>query len=131
MPPGSGDKAYQAAMEKAILPLLERFQPDMILVSYGFDTHWLDPLGHILLSAQGYRTLIEALVHYADASCEGRIALFLEGGYDLNAAAACTLAVVSALLDRPWTDAIGNASSAESDAYRAMLNQARQIWGLV
>jgi acetoin utilization deacetylase AcuC-like enzyme len=130
MPPGSGDEAYGAVMESAILPLLDRFQPEMVLVSYGFDTHWLDPLGHIALSAAGYRGLVASLSAWADANCQGRIALFLEGGYDLDAAAACTLGVTSALLGLEWQDPLGPSPRPESQAWRSMLAQARQLWDL-
>lgn len=130
MPPMSGDEAYQAVMDEAILPLITRFQPDMILVSYGFDTHWRDPLGNILLSADGYRTLVRKLVNYVDENCQGKIALFLEGGYDLDAATACTQGVVSALIKKEWHDPLGPSPTAESDTYRSMLDQAKILWKL-
>jgi acetoin utilization deacetylase AcuC-like enzyme len=130
MPQGSGDEAYGTVMESAILPLLDRFQAEMLLVSYGFDTHWLDPLGHIALSAAGYRRLVASLVAWADTNCQGRIALFLEGGYDLDAAAACTLGVTSALLGLEWQDPLGPSPRPESQDWRSMLAQARQLWGL-
>ncbi len=130
MPPGSGDEAYQTVIDSAILPLLDRFQPQMVLVSYGFDTHWLDPLGHIALSAAGYRQLVAGLVNWADGNCRGRIALFLEGGYNLEAAAACSLGVTSALLGQDWQDPLGPSPRPESGAWREMLAQARRLWDL-
>jgi len=130
MPPMSGDEAYRTVMREAILPLIRLYKPDMILVSYGFDIHWKDPLGNIILSAEGYRGLIRDLVNYADEACQGRIALFLEGGYDLDAAVACSLGVVSALSGLQWEDLIGPSPLPESNAYRVMLEQARAIWGL-
>lgn len=130
MPPGSGDQAFSAVMESAILPLLDRFQPEMVLVSYGFDTHWLDPLGHIALSAAGYRRLVASLVSWVDANCQGRIALFLEGGYNLEAAAACSLGATSALLGLDWQDPLGPSPRPESEAWRGMLAQAQQLWDL-
>ena len=130
MPPGSGDSGYMAVMEEAILPIIHRFKPDMILVSYGFDTHWREPLGNILLSAEGYRELIHKLVSYADEACLGRIALFLEGGYDLDAAVACSLGVISALLNHEWVDPIGPSPMPESNAYRPMLEQSKALWDL-
>ncbi len=130
MPPGSGDLAFQTVLQTAILPILDRFAPEMILVSYGFDTHWRDPLGQLLLSAAGYEQIIAQLCDWADTHCEGRIALFLEGGYDLDAGAACAQAVTAALLGQPFTDPLGPAQQPESDTWLLMLQQARQMWGL-
>ncbi|MEA3349900.1 MAG: histone deacetylase [Chloroflexota bacterium] len=130
LPPFSGDRAFQVIMEDAIVPLLDRFAPEMILVSYGFDTHWRDPLGSLLLTAAGYKHLIESLTGWADRHCEGRIALFLEGGYDLDAAAACTQGVVAALLGREWDDPLGSPHQAATESWHSMLQDAKQVWGL-
>jgi len=130
MPPMSGDQAFLAVMDEAILPLLDRFGPDMILVSYGFDTHWRDPLGHLLLSAAGYGELVASLTRWADHNCGGRIALFLEGGYDLEAGRACAQGVVAALLGQEFEDPLGPAPNPETNAWKRMLQQARQIWKL-
>jgi acetoin utilization deacetylase AcuC-like enzyme len=130
LPPGSGDTAFRTVMDELILPLLERFSPEMLLVSVGYDTHWRDPLGSLQLSALGYYRLIAGLVNFADDHCHGRIALFLEGGYDLDAMAYCGQANVAALLENPWDDPLGPAPFAENGAGQAMILQAQQIWGL-
>lgn len=130
LPPWSGDEAFLALMEELILPLLERFGPEMVLVSYGFDPHWRDPLGNLVLSAQAYGQLIARLAQWADARCEGRMALFLEGGYDLQAAAACSQAVVAALLGQPYTDPLGPFPGVEGQRWRDGIIQARKLWGL-
>jgi acetoin utilization deacetylase AcuC-like enzyme len=130
LPPYSGDHAFQAVMQDLVLPLLDRFSPEMILVSYGFDTHWLDPLGSLLLSANGYRDIVAYLVNWADQHCKGRICLFLEGGYDLEAARACSLAVVSALLGLDWHDPLGPAPQSEGRLWQNMVQYARNLWEL-
>jgi len=130
LPPGSGDEAFSEVMNGVIVPLLERFRPEMILVSFGFDPHWRDPLGHLLLSAAGYGKLITSLARLAETSCEGRIALFLEGGYDLEAGAACAQAVVAALLKRSWNDPLGPSPRPEGHSWVSVLRRAREIWGL-
>lgn len=130
LPPGSGDEAFQTVMDVLILPLLERFGPEMLLVSVGYDSHWRDPLGSLQLSALGYYRLIAKLAGFADDHCQGRIALFLEGGYDLDAMAYCGQSNVAALLHLPWEDPLGEAPRPESEAWQAMLLRARQIWGL-
>jgi acetoin utilization deacetylase AcuC-like enzyme len=128
MPPMTGDEGFQAVMAEAILPLLDRFAPEMLLVSYGFDPHWRDPLGNLLLSATGYASLIASLTGWADQHCDGRIMLVLEGGYDLEAAAACGLGVTAALLGAAWDDPLGPAPYAEGQSWRAMLKQSKEIW---
>jgi acetoin utilization deacetylase AcuC-like enzyme len=128
--PFAGDRAYQAAMDECIVPLLDRFLPQMLLVSYGFDPHWRDPLGHLQLSAAGYGRLIQKLAAWADAHCQGRIALILEGGYDLDAAAACSLAVTAALLGESYQDPLGPAPRSEGTEWRTIVDQVKLIWGL-
>ncbi len=130
LPPGSGDEAFANFMNGLILPLLDRYAPEMLLVSFGFDPHWKDPLGHLELSAGGYGDLISALTSWADARCNGRIGLFLEGGYDLAAAAACGSAVTAALLGEHWTDTLGASPRAEGRSWQAVHRRAREIWGL-
>jgi len=128
MPPMTGDQGFSQVMESLIIPLLDQFSPDMILVSFGFDTHWLDPLGQLILSAQGYGQLIARLADWADRNCEGKIALFLEGGYDLEAGAACSQGVTAALLGQPWNDPLGASPRQESQSWLGMFNRSKSIW---
>ena len=116
-------------MDEFILPLLDRFQPEMILVSYGFDPHYADPLGSLQLTAKGYGRLIESLVSWSDENCDGQISLFLEGGYDLEAAQTCSLAVTAALLGEDYKyqskRIFGNE---ESSTFYSILEQAKLLW---
>jgi len=129
LPPGSGDDAFRTIMDELILPLLDQKKPEIILVSYGFDPHWLDPLGQLLLTADGYSKSIGKLCTWADTHCEGKVALFLEGGYDLNAGKACSLAVVSAMLDRKRDDPYP-CPYQENNTWRLTLKKAQSIWKL-
>jgi acetoin utilization deacetylase AcuC-like enzyme len=130
LPPGSGDQAFQASLEEVILPVLEDFQPEMVLVSYGFDPHWRDPLGSLQLSAQGYGKVISTLTKWVDLHCGGKIAIFLEGGYDLEAAAACSLSVIYNMLGEEWDDSLGYAPHPEGHSWQAVVKQAKEIWHL-
>ena len=134
MLPFSGDQAFLTVMNTLILPLLDRYDPQMILVSYGFDCHWSDPLGNLRLSAPVYGKLIEALVRWADEHCQGRIALFLEGGYNLDAAQACSLAVLAALLGKSCPPLPGKAGGFSPDkegaTWESMVQRARELWDL-
>jgi acetoin utilization deacetylase AcuC-like enzyme len=130
LPPGSGDLAFRTVLEELILPLLDRHSPEMLLVSFGFDTHWRDPFGSLLLSAGEYGRLIADLVGWADEYCSGRIILVLEGGYDLIAASACSLAVTAALLGLTWVDPIGPAPYYQEMGWEMMVTQAKRLWNI-
>jgi acetoin utilization deacetylase AcuC-like enzyme len=134
LPQFCGDDAFSAIMDELIIPIMDRFSPEMILVSYGFDPHWRDPLGNLQLTSRGYGKLVESLTNWADENCQGRIGLFLEGGYDLEAARDCSLAVVSALLGEnpPGRSKKSGISSqyGESSTFLSILEQAKQLWDL-
>jgi len=130
LPPGSGDQALLTIMDELILPLMTRYQPEMILISYGFDPHWSDPLGHLLCSAEGIYQAVSRLVNLADTLCQGRLAVFLEGGYNLEAATACSLGVTAALLNQPFTDTLGKSPYAETQTWQRMVQQSHSIWGI-
>ncbi len=127
LPVSCGDRGYHALVQEIILPLLDRHQPEMLLISYGYDIHWRDPLGSMLLSAAGYGQLIADLVGWADRHCDGKIALFLEGGYDLAAGQACSLAVTAALLGETVGDLLGPAPSPEGTGWMETLQAAKKM----
>lgn len=130
LPPATGDVGYQAAMKEIILPLLSRYKPEILLVSLGFDPHWRDPLGHLLLSVAGYASLVKSLVEWADQNCQGRISLIMEGGYDSISVAACALASVAVLLGEPVLDPIGPSPRPEGHSWQTVVKRAKSIWEL-
>jgi acetoin utilization deacetylase AcuC-like enzyme len=125
--PGSGDLAFNTVMDELILPLLDIKAPNIVLVSYGFDPHWMDPLGQLQLTANGYSQLVQKLCSWADHHCDGRVVLFLEGGYDLQAAQACSLAVTSALLGQAYTDPYP-CPYRETSTWQITIKRAHEIW---
>jgi acetoin utilization deacetylase AcuC-like enzyme len=128
MPPYTGDAGFLAVMDEMILPLLDRHAPEMLLVSIGFDIHWRDPLASLDVSAAGCRELISRLVTWSETNADGKIALFLEGGYDLEAGKSCAQAAVAALLGRPWDDPVGPSPRAETSAWQGVLAAAHNLW---
>jgi acetoin utilization deacetylase AcuC-like enzyme len=104
---GVGDEGYERIFDEILYPIAERYRPEFILVSAGFDAHWRDPLGMMQLSAAGYGCLAEILKQMADELCDGRLAFTLEGGYDLQAQAHSIAAVLQALLDEDTNDPLG------------------------
>ena len=98
LPPGAGGDAFRAAWSTQLLPALDAFAPQLLLVSAGFDAHRLDPLAQLQLEADDYTWLSAQLVAIADRHAGGRLVSLLEGGYDLDALRACSVAHVRALL---------------------------------
>jgi len=95
--PGDGSKPFRNAWRKYGLPAVHSFEPDLILISAGFDAHLRDPLGQIELQDADYHWITDQLCDLATDSCQGRVASILEGGYDLQALATASRAHVQAL----------------------------------
>ncbi len=128
--PHSGDEARNAATDEIIIPLLNRFKPNMLLISVGFDAHWKDPLGHQLASTDGYAQVISRFSGWADANCNGRISIILEGGYDLEAGATSALAITQALIGEQWDDPFGKSPIPEDTHWQSLIENAKELWGL-
>lgn len=130
IPAMSGDTAYQTLMERIILPYLDRQAPEILLISFGFDMHWRDPLGSMQVSAGCIHGLISSLREWAQQNCDGRIAVILEGGYDLEAGRVCGQAVAAGLLDQPLEDDLGVSPHSEDTAWEETLRQAADMLGV-
>ncbi|MCB9913523.1 MAG: histone deacetylase [Planctomycetes bacterium] len=99
MAAGEGDREYLARFEGLVLPAVEAFAPDLILVSAGFDAHVRDPLSDTRVSAEGFRRMTQGLVDVARRTCGGRLVSLLEGGYDLEGLAESVEAHLEVLRD--------------------------------
>jgi acetoin utilization deacetylase AcuC-like enzyme len=104
MNPGDGDDAYLRTFDEQVLPELQRFKPEIILVSAGFDAHRNDPLSATEVSVDGFRRMSRALLDMAASTCGGRLVALLEGGYDLDALSASVEAHLQELLQAPAGD---------------------------
>jgi acetoin utilization deacetylase AcuC-like enzyme len=96
--PMSGSREFRAAYTGQILPALEAFAPELVLVSAGFDAHRSDPLAQLMLVEGDYAWVTDALRQVAGRYAQGRLVSTLEGGYDLDALAASAAAHVAALM---------------------------------
>ena len=97
LPPGADGAAWRRAMEQAVLPAVEAFAPELILVSAGFDAHRADPLANLALMEGDFAWAAKALRSIALRSCKGHVVSALEGGYDLAALGRSAAAYVRAL----------------------------------
>ena len=87
VPAGATDADFLRHFEESLIPELDDFRPDFILLSAGFDAHRDDPLGQLMLSEYGFAMLTRILLAQAQVHCQGRLVSILEGGYDLIATA--------------------------------------------
>jgi acetoin utilization deacetylase AcuC-like enzyme len=93
--------------ERVVVPVVDEFAPELVLVSAGFDAHDRDPIAHMRMSAAGFAVLTSQLVALAERHARGRLLLVTEGGYDLPALGESLDAVVRVLAGGATPDAAG------------------------
>ncbi len=94
---GANDAVYSAAFERIVAPITEQYRPELVLVSAGFDAHVRDPLAGMCVTESGYATMLEQILAVLPGRGAGRVALLLEGGYDLRALGSSLLASLRVL----------------------------------
>jgi len=99
LPAGSGNSAYYFALEQIAFPAIEKFKPEIIVVCCGFDAAMTDPLGRMIVTANGYRKMTAMLKNVAEKVCDGKIMMTHEGGYSPTYVPFCGLAVIETLAD--------------------------------
>jgi acetoin utilization deacetylase AcuC-like enzyme len=97
----AGDKTFARVAERIFEPVVQKFKPQMLFVSAGFDAHWNDPLTSLGVSTQGFFEISKNLIHLAEEYCDGKIVFVLEGGYDPQNVAHGVDAVFGALTHSP------------------------------
>jgi acetoin utilization deacetylase AcuC-like enzyme len=97
LPPGAGSAQFRDAWRNRLLPHLDAFRPQLVMISAGFDAHRLDPLAQLQLEADDFEWITRELVAIADRHADGRVVSSLEGGYDLQGLRESCLAHVGAL----------------------------------
>jgi len=98
LPPGADGAAFRAAWADRLLPAVEAFAPELLVLSAGFDAHARDPLAQLRVREADFGWLTHEICRIADRLCGGRVVSLLEGGYDLDALATSTAAHVRALM---------------------------------
>jgi len=98
--PGTDGASFRRVYEDIVLPQLDRFAPELVLISAGFDAHRDDPLAQLELSEQDFAWVTGALCDIAARHCDGRVVSVLEGGYDLPALSASVAAHVAVLMEQ-------------------------------
>ncbi|MCD6289864.1 MAG: histone deacetylase [Anaerolineae bacterium] len=106
-----GDEGYRRAFDEVLVPVAERYRPQLVLVSIGYDAHWAEPIAQMLLSIRGYAALVRHLIELANLWSRGRLVVMLEGGYHAQALGYGVLATLRLLEDpqSPISDPLGPA----------------------
>lgn len=128
-PPGMGNHFYAGLMDELIVPILTRYQPDLLLASAGFDAHRNDPLASMELDTEGYRYIASRLNAAASQLCGGRILYVLEGGYNLAALAASVTATIETCIEGDFPDRITDDSDLGRE-WRQLAREAHRLWDL-
>lgn len=98
---GTGDTEFLQAYKDVIIPGLEKFAPEFLLVSAGYDAHKDDPLAGLEITDSGFGQLVQLLIDFAQKSCSGKVVFTLEGGYNLDVLARCVSLTADLLLKVP------------------------------
>jgi len=126
-----GDEGYLNTFQRVLEPVARGFQPQLIILSAGFDAHWLDPLAGMNLSIAGYMKLLEVVMGLADELCHGKLVAVLEGGYHLDVLPHCVLSTLRKLSGskQSVSDPFGTMQQNERDIAK-LLEQLRKLHGI-
>ncbi len=128
---GTGDKGLRQIYEQVVWPAVERFQPELILVSAGFDGHWDDPLAGLSLTLDGYVHLTREIIRMAESVCDGRVVFVMEGGYNLDVIGNGIANVVRCLLgDEDTVDPIGGPKDDREPDVSHLIDSVRDVHDL-
>lgn len=122
---GGGDGIYRGAFERVILPALEEYRPELVIISAGFDASARDPLAEMALSADAFGWMARSLRTIADTSAQGRVLLALEGGYDLIALEAGLLSATKGIIEGT---AVEIARDVDAEDIDRATRVAKQAW---
>jgi len=122
----AGDDAYLLFFRELIDPVISNFDPDVILVSAGFDAHWQDPLAAAAVSLKGYAQLSQMIIEMAERNCGGRVLFVLEGGYHFQALSHGALNVLYALTGKDLiSDPLGSSPYSSLDVTKLLVQLKR------
>jgi acetoin utilization deacetylase AcuC-like enzyme len=125
LPPGSGSGAYRAAFDRVVIPALDAYTPDLVLVSAGYDACYMDPLGQMMLGSHDYRYFMRRLRAAAARHSRGRLVAVHEGGYSDAYAPFCGLAAIEAMCGAATRSRVADPYWADVSAFGY---QALQPW---
>ena len=129
---GWGDEEYLRAFNEVLVPVAQRFQPELILVSAGFDPHWADSIAMMQVSIAGFAQMVAVLKKLAAELCQGHLVFTLEGGYNLEVLASSVKATFDVLLDSPEiVDPLGKPTRVRHEGFDEHIKKIKQIHRIV
>ena len=128
--PGADDAFYVRIFRELLAPVVRSFRPELILVSAGFDPYIGDPLGEMKVTPEGFACLTRILLDLAEEWCGGRLAMVLEGGYNVQGLTKCVRAVLLELLGetRVKEETLNRMVSETGERADRVIGQARERW---
>ncbi len=129
LPAGCGDEIYTGVMQRLLVPVTEKFRPELILVSCGFDAHVDDPLAAMQLSAAGFEAMAAIVRALAESVCGGRVAFVLEGGYAASSLYEGTHALLSVLTSASAPPLPAPVALAPGSVLEAVVGRVVQVHG--
>ena len=127
LPPGSGVGAYEAAFDRVVVPAIEKYKPELIIVPSGFDGGAGDPIGRQMMTGEGFKSLTQKLMKIADQVCNGKILMTHEGGYSAATVPFFAHSVIETLakenmgIEDPFQRIIGNLGQQELQPHQDSL----------
>ena len=127
---GAGDDDYRLVFHRVILPILDKFDPELLLLSAGYDAHDRDPLGGMKVSTSGYTQMTAALRAAANRCCDDRMVVVTEGGYDLDALRACLTSTLAVMRNpvASWKPVDGGSTERAEAAMRQVYLAQASFW---
>lgn len=130
LPAGVGDDGYLAVFRSILAPLARRFQPQLVVVSAGYDAHWMDPIGNMAVSVAGFAALTDCVRDLARDLSHGHLVLALEGGYSLPALSSSVVATIQVLLGDQPIDPLGRRPHHKEPDIGVLLERLKRMHGL-
>ncbi len=129
VPPHTGDADYMYLMNNFILERIEAYNPDFMVISAGYDSHMLDPIGSLQLTEKAYCNMTSSLRNLAEKVCNGRLVVELEGGYNLNAIATSTHVTLKTMLGlEPEIQVNGETNKTITELTQKLTKKFNDLW---
>jgi acetoin utilization deacetylase AcuC-like enzyme len=126
----AGDEVFACVADEIFKPVVEKFRPQMLFISAGFDSHWNDPLTSLGLSTHGFFNISKKLIDLADEYCQSKIVFVLEGGYDPRNVANGLAAVFDALTNSALCNGIHDLSPHLEPDHEPRIADIRKLHGI-